>query len=106
MVEYINYTNANISSFAGGYDYGSTILFEGTGGLSHDIFGLLVLFGIFMVFTGVTAKYNQERAVLYGSFVTCIATSIMVSGQLLDPIWSAIPYSIFLISLFVWGSKS
>lgn len=106
MVNYVNYTSANISGFAQGYDYGSTLMFEATGGLSHDIFGLLVLFGIFMAFTGITMKFNQERAVLYGLFVTCIATALMVSGALLNPLWAAIPYSLFLIALFVWTSKS
>ena len=106
MVNYINYSNANVTGFAQGYDYGSLIMYQGTNGLSYDIFSMLVLFGIFLVFTGVTAKYNQERAVLYGSFVTCISASLMVSGGLLNPLWSAIPFSIFLVALFVWGSKS
>jgi hypothetical protein len=106
MVDYINYTTANISGFAQGFDYGSQIMFEGTGGMSHDIFGLLVLFGIFMVFTGITMKFNQERAVLYGLFVSCIATALMVSGGMLSPLWSAIPYTMFLIALFIWSSKS
>jgi predicted MFS family arabinose efflux permease len=106
MVTYINYTVANVSGFAQSYDYASQVMYTGTGGMSHDIFGLLVLFGIFMVFTGISMKFNQERAFLYGLFITCIATSIMVSGQLLNPIWAAVPFSLFLISLFVWGSKS
>jgi hypothetical protein len=106
MVNYINYTTANISGFAQGYDYGAQLMFEGTGGLSHDIFGFLILFGIFMVFTGITMKFNQERAFLFGSFVSCIAAAIMVSGGFMNPFLMAIPLSVFLIALFTWVSKS
>jgi len=106
MVNYINYTTANISGFAQGYDYASQVMYDGTGGLSHDIFGLLVLFGIFMIFTGISMKFNQERAMLYGLFITCVATALMVSGNMFSPIWAVIPYSLFLVALFVWGSKS
>lgn len=106
MVTYINYTNPNISSFAAGYDYGATIMGEGTGIHSQDLFSMLVLFGIFMLFTGISIKYNSERALLYGSFMSCIAAAIMVSGNLLTPLWIALPFSIFLIAIFVWGSKT
>jgi hypothetical protein len=105
MTNYINYSTANISGFAQGYDYGGTIMNQGTG-LGTDMFSLLILFGIFMVFTGISMKFNQERAFLYGLFVTCVATSLLISGQLLNPLWAAIPFSLFLIALFVWGAKS
>lgn len=106
MTNYINYTVANVSSFAGAYDYASTVLQQGSGVFSPDLFAMLVLFGIFMVFTGISIKYNQERAVLYGSFMTVIASSLMVSGGLLSPLWSVLPLSIFLVALFIWGAKS
>jgi predicted MFS family arabinose efflux permease len=106
MVDYINYTNANITSFAGGYDYAASVLTTGTGIHSADLFSMLVLFGIFMVFTGISMKYNSDRAILYGSFMSCVACALMVSGNMLNPIWAAIPFGIFLISLFIWGAKS
>ena len=89
MVNYINYTTANISSFAGGYDYGAAVLQSATG-FGGDVFAIFVLFGIFLVFTGITMRLGQERAFLYSSFITVIATAIMVSGGFLNPLWAAI----------------
>ena len=106
MVEYINYTISNVSGFAEGYDYSSQILQDGTSIHSADLFGMLVLFGIFMVFTGVSIKLGSERAILYGALITSVSAALMVSGGLLTPIWLALPFSILIISAFVWSPKS
>lgn len=106
MVEYINYTTANISGFAQGYDYSSQVLQDGTSIHSSDLFGMLVLFGIFMVFTGLSIKLGSERAILYGSLLTSVSAALMVSGGLLTPIWLALPFSVLIISAFIWSPKS
>ena len=90
MVNYTNYSDANITGFTGLFNYTATIMKEGTG---VDLFVPNFIVLIFFIFFSVSIALGFARALSYSLFMCSISIFLLVAAALVDPIylvWSLI----------------
>ena len=96
--QYITYPNTtNITGFAGGFDYAKSAV---TTAVGYDAFAPTILGIIFLGFFVVGARYTQERALMFASFMSLVASFIMVSGGYIQPQWMMVCFIATVISIF------
>ena len=102
MVDMSNYAlPVNITGFDSAMNYTSTVFIQGTG---YDFTGGLLILSIFIGFTIIGAKYTQERAFAFSTFMTTIAAFIMVSGGFLAPEFLMLCIIGFVMAVFLLRS--
>ena len=83
---YLTYGNtSNVTGFDSALDYAAATTTTAVG--YSDAFPILVLGIIFLGFYVIGSRYTQERALVYASFMSVIASFILVSMAFLNPIW-------------------
>lgn len=83
-IEYKNYGNAsNVTSFSNAFDYASEVMETGSG--FENVFGAIILLGVFLGTYILGSRYTQERAFVFAGFFSLIAGFFLVSANLLDP---------------------
>lgn len=96
----------NLTSFPDAIDYASSnvncIFATPTG---QPIMGIIMLVCIFVGFYAVSSKYSVERSLSYSLFMTSLASFLMVSGQILDPIYLVLTVILLAGVIFFWGDR-
>ena len=103
MVTYLNYSSSeNVTGFASGFDYASNITNTAIG--SPDAFSVMLLGMFFIGFYVISAKYTQDRALIYSTFMLNIVAFLMVSAGILNPSIQLLCI-IGLVGAVFWGSR-
>lgn len=83
-IEYKTYGNAsNVTSFSNAFDYTSEVIKTGSG--FQNVFGAIILLGVFLGTYILGSRYTQERAFVFAGFFSLVAAFFLVSANLLDP---------------------
>lgn len=108
MTTFLNYTLPyNLTDFPGAIDYGGAVINTGLGvpPTSSPVLGLLMLVATFIGFYALASKYSVERALSYSLFMSALASFIMVSGNILDPIYLVLTVILLAGVIFFWGDR-
>lgn len=107
MTTFLNYSLPyNLTDFPQAIDYGSKTVNTAFGTPSGEpIMGLIMLVAIFVGFYAISSKYSVERALSYSLFMSALASFIMVSMTLLDPVYLVLTVILLAGVIFFWGDR-
>lgn len=103
MTSFLNYTMPfNITGFPEAMDYTNGVMQTAVG---SQFYGPLVLLLAFLGFYAVSSNFSSERSLSFSMFMTALIAFLLVSAQILDPIY--IVWVVILLAgcVFFWGDR-